>query len=74
MDCAQFLCTADTGLFAADAGAPPCPVVSTDLIRARPVVCAFFQRSILQLNPSSAVVSVQSYSQSSAASILAANV
>jgi hypothetical protein len=51
----------------------PQPTVSADLIRSRPVVVAFFQRSTLQIAPSSATVSVQSYSQSSGAEILAAN-
>ena len=52
---------------------PAEPCISADLIRSRPVVVAFFQRSTLQIAPSSATVSVQSYSQSSAAEILSAN-
>jgi hypothetical protein len=63
----------------ADAGAavlantPAQPSVSADLIRSRPVVVAFFQHSTIQLAPSSATISVQSYSQASAAEILAQN-
>jgi hypothetical protein len=47
--------------------------LAADKIRARPVVVAFFQRSMLSIAPSSASVSVQSYSASTAAEVLAAN-
>ena len=72
--CAVSNYDAGTGVVTAGDNAVPYPVLSCDLIRSRPVVVAFFQRSTLQINPSSAVVSVQSYSQSSAAEILASNV
>jgi hypothetical protein len=72
--CAVAQYDAGTGVVTTADTAVPYPVLSCDLIRSRPVVVAFFQRSTLQINPSSAVVSVQSYSQSSAAEILASNV
>jgi hypothetical protein len=72
--CAVAAYDAGTGAVTTAHTAVPYPVLSCDLIRSRPVCVAFFQRSTLQINPSSAVVSVQSYSQSSAAEILASNV
>jgi hypothetical protein len=61
------------GAAARAATTPAQPTVSADLIRSRPVVVAFFQHSTIQLAPSSATISVQSYSQASAAEILAQN-
>ena len=59
----------------ADGGAPSRsqPTLSADLIRSRPVVVAFFEHSSINIAPSSATIAVQSYSQSSAAEILAQN-
>ena len=52
---------------------PGQPTVSTDLIRSRPVVVAFFEHSSISIAPSSATVAVQSYTAASAAEILAQN-
>ena len=64
---------AATGLFGNAAAAPSEVALSADYIRSRPVVVAFFQRSVLSIAPSSAVVSVQSFSAQAAQEVLAAN-
>jgi hypothetical protein len=51
----------------------PESALGCDRIRSRPVVCAFFQRSVLSIAPSSATVSVQSYTMGTSAEQLAQN-
>ena len=57
--------------FGADAS--PEPAIAADRIRSRPVVVAFFQRSVLSIAPSSASIAVQSYTMGTAAEQLAQN-
>jgi hypothetical protein len=54
------------------AGSPE-PAIAADRIRSRPVVVAFFQRSVLSIAPSSASIAVQSYTMGTAAEQLAQN-
>ena len=59
------------GLFAYDDKCPRGPVVRNDAISARPVLVGIFDKQVIQIASSSAVLSAQNLSQASAANILA---
>lgn len=59
------------GLYAYDEKAPRGPMVFRDCISARPVLVGLFDKQVIQIASSSAVLSAQNLSQASAAQILA---
>ena len=59
------------GLYAYDEKAPRGPIVFQDAISARPVLVGLFDKQVIQIASSSAVLSAQNLSQASASQILA---
>ena len=64
-------CSFIEGLYAYDEKAPRGPMVFQDCINARPVLVGLFDKQVIQIASSSAVLSAQNLSQASAAQILA---